>query len=90
MDATNLLEDDGGAMAPVRLIGAGLAMAAFAATILFNVPRNNALAWIRLSDGDAADAWRSFDAGWSRANRTRAVLAIVGSAVLTSSLVQRC
>ena len=86
---TALLQDAGAAMVPVRVIGAGLTMASFATTILLNVPRNNALARIRPSDGNAVDAWRSFDAVWSRANTARAVLAIVGLAFLTSSLVQR-
>jgi uncharacterized membrane protein len=86
---TAMLQDDSAGIVPVRVIGAGLTVASFATTILFNVPRNNALARIRPSAGDTDDAWRSFDAGWSRANTTRAVLAIVGSALLASSLVQR-
>ena len=85
---TALIQDDGAAMVPIRVIGAGLTLASFATTMLFNVPRNTALARIRPSNVNAADAWRSFDAGWSRANTTRAVLAIVGSAFLASSLVQ--
>ncbi|TFD46547.1 DUF1772 domain-containing protein [Cryobacterium frigoriphilum] len=76
-------------VASVRVIGAGLTLASFATTILFNVPRNQALARFRPSDRDAAGAWRSFDAGWSRANTTRAVLAIVGSAFLAASLLWR-
>lgn len=84
---TAMLQDPGAGMAPVRVIGAGLTLASFATTILFNVPLNNALTRIRPSDGDAAAAWRSFDAGWSRANTIRTVLAIVGSAFLTASLV---
>ncbi|WP_158252517.1 DUF1772 domain-containing protein [Cryobacterium sp. Y57] len=86
---TALLQDAGAGMVPVRVIGAGLTVASFITTILFNVPRNNALARIRPSNGDSADAWRSFDAGWSRANTTRATLAILGSAFLASSLVSR-
>ncbi|SEN05937.1 MULTISPECIES: DUF1772 domain-containing protein [Cryobacterium] len=80
---------DSAGIVPVRLIGAGLTVASFVTTILSNVPRNNALARIRPSEWDAADAWRSFDAGWSRANTTRAVLAITGSAFLASSLAIR-
>lgn len=86
---TAMFQDASAGMVPVRVIGATLTLASFATTILFNVPRNNALARIRPSDGDADDAWRSFDKGWSRANTTRGVLAIVGSAFLASSLVER-
>ena len=86
---TAMLQDAGDGMVPVRVIGGALTLASFVTTILFNVPRNMALARIRPSDGDADDVWRSFDAGWSRANTTRAVLAIVGSAFLASSLVPR-
>jgi uncharacterized membrane protein len=84
-----MFQDTSAGIVPVRVIGAGLTVASFVTTILFNVPRNNALARIRPSEGDADKAWRSFDAGWSPANTTRAVLAITGSAFLASSLLQR-
>lgn len=86
---TAMLQDAGAGMVPVRVIGGALTLASFVTTILLSVPRNIALARIGPSDGDADDVWRSFDAGWSRANTTRAVLAIVGSAFLASSLVPR-
>jgi uncharacterized membrane protein len=66
----------------VRVIGASLTLASFVTTIVFNVPRNRALARIRPTPEDADAAWRSFDTGWSLANKVRAVLAIVGSAFL--------
>lgn len=72
---------------PLRVIGAGLTLASVATTILFNVPRNNALARAKPSDPDAADVWRSFDAGWSPANTIRAALAIAGAVFLAASMV---
>jgi uncharacterized membrane protein len=73
----------------LRVIGASLALASVGTTIVFNVPLNNALARVHPSEATALAAWRSFDAGWSRANALRTVLAVASSALFAASLSAR-
>lgn len=70
-----------------RVIGASLALASFGLTVAANVPVNNALASVTPADTGAAEAWQTFNDGWSRANLIRGVAAIAGAALLTGSLL---
>ncbi|WP_167043153.1 anthrone oxygenase family protein [Salinibacterium sp. ZJ454] len=69
---------------PARALGAALALASFATTVVANVPRNNALA--RAGSGAADAAWQAFDRPWSRANNVRAAFALAGATALVVSL----
>ena len=73
---------------PLRVAGAGLALAGVAVTIGFNVPRNNALARIDAAGAGAADSWRTFERAWNRANTVRCALSIAGAAALAASLAR--
>ncbi|WP_258064686.1 DUF1772 domain-containing protein [Arthrobacter sp. ZGTC131] len=70
-----------------RVVGASLALASFGLTIAANVPLNNALAGVNPAAAGAADAWQTFNHGWSRANLIRAGAAMAGAALLTGSLL---
>jgi uncharacterized membrane protein len=70
-----------------RIVGAGLALAAFGITIVRNVPLNNELARIAPGVVDAA-RWTAFDRGWSPANHVRAAASIAATVVLLDSLAR--
>lgn len=72
--------------AMARLVGAALGIAAFAITVLGNVPLNNRLASDRGSE-TAADTWTSFAVPWGRLNHARTILAIAAPVMLSYSLV---
>ncbi|MHA7270026.1 anthrone oxygenase family protein [Arthrobacter sp. HLT1-20] len=71
---------------PVRMVGAGLALAAVGITIARNVPLNDQLALVLPDSPDNVDRWRSFDRNWSTANNVRAFAAIAASVTLAVSL----
>lgn len=71
-----------------RIIGAGLAIAAFGITVVSNVPLNNSLARLNAGDRDVAGAWRRFDRRWSRSNLLRGASALIGATVLAASLAR--
>lgn len=83
---TQLVSDEPPTPGAIRTIGAGLVLASFVVTLVFNVPRNNVLA--SNTAASTTIAWETFDRGWSRANHLRGALAIVGAVVLTTSLVR--
>ncbi|POH72721.1 anthrone oxygenase family protein [Arthrobacter glacialis] len=71
---------------PVRIVGAGLALAAVGITIVRNVPLNDQLARITPDSPDIADRWRSFERSWSIANHARAFASIAATVILAVSL----
>ncbi|MGO4104993.1 DUF1772 domain-containing protein [Leifsonia sp. YAF41] len=83
------LMGDGSADAGLgRIIGAGLAIAAFGITVVSNVPLNNSLGRLNAGDRDVAGAWRRFDRRWSRSNLLRGASALIGATVLAASLAR--
>jgi len=55
-------------------------------TIVFNVPRNNALAAVNPAGADGARAWTEFVAGWTAWNHVRTAAALAAAALLTIGL----
>jgi uncharacterized membrane protein len=55
-------------------------------TILFNVPRNNALAVVNPSSADGARFWPIYVSTWTMWNHVRTVAAIVAAAILIGGL----
>jgi uncharacterized membrane protein len=52
-------------------------------TILFNVPRNNALAAVNPSSSDGGRLWTDYVTTWTAWNHVRTVAALVAAALLT-------
>lgn len=73
--------------APLRLLGAALYLVGtFGVTMLFNVPRNNALA--RLDPAGPVSDWRRYVQEWTWWNHVRTVAAVAAAALLTLELSQ--
>jgi uncharacterized membrane protein len=60
-----------------------------AVTILFHVPRNNALAVIDPVDPDAARLWARYVATWTIGNHVRTAAALGAAAALILAMVKR-
>jgi uncharacterized membrane protein len=54
-------------------------------TIVFNVPRNDALARIDPASADAARAWTGYVSGWTAWNHVRTVAALAAAALFTTA-----
>ena len=62
----------------------------FAATMIFNVPRNNALAAVSLDDkNNSDDVWAGYLREWTRWNHVRTAACIVSTVLLAASLLYR-
>ena len=73
--------------APLRLSGAALYLVGtFGVTIVFNVPRNNALA--RLDPASSVSAWRRYVQEWTWWNHVRTLAAVAAAALFTFDLSQ--
>lgn len=70
----------------LRLIGAGLAVGAFAITVAVNVPLNDALAATTPGTAEAATTWARFEGSWGTANLVRGLASIAATAALVASL----
>jgi len=55
-------------------------------TMVFNVPRNNALAAVDPTSAEGAHLWASYVTGWTFWNHVRTIAALVGSVLLTIAL----
>jgi uncharacterized membrane protein len=55
-------------------------------TIVFNVPRNNALAAVYPKSVSGARVWTGYLTGWTAGNHVRAVAGLVAAALLTIAL----
>jgi uncharacterized membrane protein len=55
-------------------------------TIVFNVPRNNALAAVDATSTAGADLWRTYVTGWTAWNHVRTVACLAAAALLTIAL----
>lgn len=58
-------------------------------TMLFNVPRNNALAAIAPSSPEAARLWVSYLSRWTAWNHVRTIAALAAAALFTIALLDR-
>ena len=59
----------------------------FGVTMVFNVPRNNALARIEPLGAESAGFWRAYVSGWTVWNHVRTGAALVGAGLLVVALV---
>jgi len=72
---------------PFALGGAALYLiGTFGVTVVFNVPRNNALA--RLEPADSVSAWRRYVQEWTWWNHVRTLAAVAAAALLALDLSQ--
>ena len=55
----------------------------FLVTMVFNVPRNNALAAVDPASAEGARLWASYLSGWTAWNHVRTVAALAATALLT-------
>ena len=78
--------DESGAI--FLLIGSLLyLLGSFLVTIVFNVPRNEALANVAPTDSGSASLWSGYVAGWTAWNHVRTAAAFVASASFSIALV---
>ena len=56
-------------------------------TIVFNVPRNNALAGVQATSDDGARVWADYLVTWTRWNHVRTVTTLAAAAALTLTLL---
>ena len=68
--------------------GAVTAVAAFAITAGYHVPRNNRLDTVDATSAAAASAWGSFVPGWVSMNHVRTALSLVSSCLVLAGAVQ--
>ncbi|WP_394162691.1 anthrone oxygenase family protein [Galactobacter valiniphilus] len=69
--------------------GAALHLASFLITVVYNVPRNEALDRLEPRDPRAPAAWAQYQREWSQANRLRAAFATVAIPVLLTAALMR-
>jgi uncharacterized membrane protein len=72
------------------LLGAVLYLAGtFLVTMLFNVPRNDALAAAEPNSAEAAALWAEYLSSWTVWNHVRTAAALAAAALFTVTLLQR-
>ena len=70
-----------------RLLGSLLYLiGGFLVTIVFNVPRNDALAAVDPESPEGAELWRSYVRGWTAWNHVRTAACLSAAALLMSTL----
>ncbi len=60
----------------------------FMVTILFNVPRNNALAAVEATSTEGAALWADYLIAWTKWNHVRTIAALAGAASFTIALLR--
>ncbi len=60
----------------------------FLVTMLFNVPRNNALAAVAATSTEGAALWADYLIAWTKWNHIRTISALVGAAAFTIALAR--
>jgi len=60
----------------------------FVVTILFNVPRNNALAAVAATSTEGAALWADYLIAWTKWNHVRTIAALAGAASFTIALTR--
>jgi uncharacterized membrane protein len=58
----------------------------FVVTMLFNVPRNDALAAVDPASADGANLWAAYVTGWTAWNHVRTAAALAATALLTAAI----
>jgi uncharacterized membrane protein len=75
-------------VAPLRLAGGVLYLAGTVlVTMLFNVPRNNALASVDPESAGGERLWQDYVSGWTAWNTVRTVAAVAAAALFTLALI---
>lgn len=70
--------------APYLLVGGAFYLiGTILLTIVYHVPRNEALATVKPRGADAESQWRRYLSGWTAWNHVRAAAALAAAAVLT-------
>ena len=74
----------------VYVIAGGLLyfLGTFLVTMLFNVPRNNALAAVAATSTEGAALWADYLIAWTKWNHVRTIAALAGAASFTIALVR--
>lgn len=73
--------------APYLLIGAALyLLGPISLTVVYHVPRNEALAGVKGQSPEAESHWRRYLSSWTAANHLRAAVALAAAATLTIAL----
>ena len=83
ISAATRLDEPG---APYQLVGSALYLAAVVLTIVYHVPRNDALALVTPERADAVDLWRGYARSWTAWNHVRTLTSIAGAATLVLGL----
>ena len=60
----------------------------FLVTMLFNVPRNNALAAVAVTSTEGAALWADYLIAWTKWNHVRTIAALAGAASFTIALAR--
>jgi uncharacterized membrane protein len=69
------------------LIGGALYLiGTFLVTLVFNVPKNNALASVAATDAEGASLWTNYLSKWTAWNHVRAAAALAAATLLTIAL----
>ncbi len=69
-----------------QLIGSALYLAGVVLTIVYHMPRNDALAAVDPSAAGAADTWRKYLTSWTAWNHVRTVTCLAGTVALALAL----
>ena len=77
-----------GEVRTLLVTGAVTAVAAFAITVGYHVPRNNRLDTVDATSDAAAPAWGSFVPGWVSMNHARTALSLVSSGLVIAGAAQ--
>ena len=74
----------------VYVIAGGLLyfLGTFLVTMLFNVPRNNALAAVAATSAEGAALWADYLIAWTKWNHLRTIAALAGAASFTIALAR--
>jgi uncharacterized membrane protein len=83
ISAATRLDEPG---APYQLVGSALYLTAVVLTIVYHVPRNDALALVTPDRADAVELWRGYARSWTAWNHMRTLTSIAGAATLALAL----
>ena len=74
----------------VYVVAGGLLyfLGTFLVTMLFNVPRNNALAAVAATSAEGAALWADYLIAWTKWNHLRTIAALAGAASFTIALAR--
>ena len=84
--AVSALTRLGDGQAAYQLVGSALFLVAIGLTIVYHVPRNDALALLDPRGQGAAVAWAHYRSGWTAWNHVRTLTSVAAATVLTLAL----